>query len=42
MMKEFGPNGRDGGLFGSLGLRHAEADIPPRSQMVFASNPGVS
>jgi outer membrane autotransporter protein len=42
VMQEFGPNGRDGGLFGSLGLRHAEGDILPRSDMAFASNPGVS
>ena len=42
MAREFGLNGRDGAVFGSIGWRHAEGDILPNAEMAFASNPGVT
>jgi outer membrane autotransporter protein len=42
LMSEFGPEGRDGGIYGVLGWRHAEGDILPEQEVAFASNPGVT
>lgn len=41
LMQEFGPEGRDGALYGVIGWRHAEGDILSEQEIAFASNPGV-
>jgi hypothetical protein len=41
-MRDIGPDGRNGGLYGELGWRHAEGDLRPAQRVAFASDPGVT